>query len=98
MSSGLECEFVEPRPGEWFYIPENPACDLDAQAWREEEPTCCGPFETFDEAYSDLHENYGNPGGFHKQPNAYYPYYANDDAVYERLFAAARANRCRPTF
>ena len=58
MSSGADCTFYEPRPGEWYLslqqwpYGENPGYDL------------YGPFASFDRAYDYLNDNFQNPGAF----------------------------------
>jgi len=62
VSTGADCRFYEKTPGKWFYdlqewpYGENP--DYDTQ----------GPFKTFTAAYTHLHENNANPGGYNREP------------------------------
>jgi hypothetical protein len=62
MSTGLECEFFEYRPGEWYYALERDDGDPDKWDWRET-AECHGPFDGYETAYSHLRENHANPGG-----------------------------------
>lgn len=63
MSSGLECSFIEPVKGRWYYILEDESAPKVCWDWREH-ATCYGGFNSFDEAYKHLHDNHCNPGGF----------------------------------
>lgn len=57
MSTGAECNFVETKPGEWFYqIQQYPY-------GYTEEYDKYGPFPTFDKANDHLQANHANPGG-----------------------------------
>jgi hypothetical protein len=63
MSTGLECEFRERKPGEWYYVLEDwdaPKCAWD---WREY-ATAYGPFASEDDANGHLSDNHANPGGY----------------------------------
>ena len=63
MSTGLECTFIEVKPGRWYYLLEDwdtPKCAFD---WRES-ATAYGPFDSEDEAVDHLDDNHANPGGW----------------------------------
>jgi len=85
MSSGLKCDFVEQRPGRWFYLLERH--DAPARTWNWHEfVDAYGPFATIDEAETHLLEYHVNPGGWMVFP--YDP--ANPpDADEDEVFAKA---------
>ena len=62
MSTGLECEFVQWRDDQWFYVLQNWDCPVGAWDWREF-ATAYGPFPTFEQADEHLRLNHANPGG-----------------------------------
>lgn len=64
MSTGRECELIEVRPGEWFFLLENDFTPVGAWDWREHDPYCGGPYPTLDACADGLHENHANPGGW----------------------------------
>jgi hypothetical protein len=89
MSTGLNCEFFEPTPGEWFYALEDWSAPKSAWDWRDFS-TCYGPFPSEGDAHRHLRANHANPGGWSITPNEHF----RDDAkVYERLVLQARADR-----
>ena len=58
MSTGAECRFYEEKPGRWFY---------KLQCWpygATEDYDTFGPFSHFKAAYTHLHDNHANPGGY----------------------------------
>lgn len=63
MSTGLECWFVEPRKGEWFYILELYGSPKGCWSWLDS-ADAYGPFGSQEAAYEHLHEHHPNPGGF----------------------------------
>jgi len=63
MSTGLECEFFEYRPNEWYYSLQDYSCPVGAWDWREYSTTY-GPFSTEEKALKHLDDNHANPGGF----------------------------------
>lgn len=83
MSSGLECQFVERKPGEWFYLLED-SFNQGGWDWRED-ATAYGPFGSEEEARQHLSDNHSNPGGSMLIPAGSY----REDAVYARLFDEA---------
>lgn len=62
MSTGLECEIVEVRPGEWYYILELGFAPRVAWDWREH-ARAVGPFPSYDAAWEHLADFEANPGG-----------------------------------
>jgi hypothetical protein len=86
MSTGCECQYIEVKPGEWFYILEDYHAPRNAWDWREY-ADAYGPFPTREKASEHLHANFGNPGGawIRKYEEGYQP-----DEVEAALFDAAR--------
>lgn len=62
MSTGLNCQLIEPTAGEWWYILENYNAPKTAWDWREY-ASAYGPFATYDAACEHLSDNHANPGG-----------------------------------
>ena len=62
MSTGLNCEFIEPVPGKWFYILQDSFAPRVVWNWLEH-AKCYGPFNSESEAQEDLRNNHANPGG-----------------------------------
>jgi hypothetical protein len=87
MSTGLSCEFLEPKPGEWFYILERGSAPKSAWDWREF-ADAYGPFTSYPAAQKHLHQNHANPGGWSTYGHADFKM----DQCYERLFLHARAD------
>lgn len=85
MSTGLECQIVERKPGEWYYILEDYDALKMAWDWREH-ATAYGPFPSEDAACRHLSDNHANPGGYWTIP---FDPEAKPDEVVERLFASA---------
>ena len=90
MSTGLSCEFVEPKPGEWYYILEDWSAPKQSWDWREF-ATAYGPFKSEEEANEHLGDNHANPGGATITSNDVY----REDETYLKLFreAAERASK-----
>jgi hypothetical protein len=86
MSTGLECSFVEVKPGEWWYLLESGFAPKNAWDWREF-ADAYGPFKTEDEASEHLRKNHANPGGSSLCP--YEDGYQPDD-VMKKLMEEAR--------
>lgn len=63
MSTGLECEFIEPQSGEWYYLLEDGSSPKAAFDWREY-ASAFGPFSSFESAEKHLRDNHANPGGY----------------------------------
>jgi hypothetical protein len=68
-STGLECQFIEYKPGVWYYLLENWDSPKGGWDWRES-ATAYGPFPTWEEGREHLHENHANPGGSSRITNA----------------------------
>lgn len=62
MSTNNECEFVEVKPGKWYYVLEDYSAPKNAWDWREY-ATAYGPFKTEEAAATHLQRNHANPGG-----------------------------------
>lgn len=62
MSTGLNCQTVQTKPDEWFYILEDYSAPKMAWDWREY-ATAYGPFKTEEEADEHLRRHHANPGG-----------------------------------
>ena len=84
MSTGLNCEFIEPVENRWYYVLEDWGSPKGAWDWREY-ATAYGPFGSFEEARSHLDRNHANPGGYCRIPAKDY----HDYKGYQRLIAAA---------
>ena len=67
MSTGLECNFIEATPGQWYYILETGWGPKNAWDWREY-ANAFGPFPTEDVAQNHLFRHHANPGGWFSQP------------------------------
>lgn len=67
VKSGLNCDFIEVQPGEWYYILENWDAPNYAWNWREY-ATAYGPFTTQENASDHLDDNHANPGGYREHP------------------------------
>ena len=65
MSTGYECEFIEPVKGSWYYILQRWDCPVGAWDWREY-ANAFGPFDSFDDAQEHRRTRQANPGGFDK--------------------------------
>jgi hypothetical protein len=89
MSTGLECQFIEFRPSEWYYILQDGSCPVQTWDWREY-ATAYGPFPDLEKAKTSLRDNHANPGGYWEME--YDPKYERDE-VLQRLIA----NPTRPT-
>jgi hypothetical protein len=63
MSTGLECEFIEVKPGSWYYLLEGWDAPKMADDWREY-ANAYGPFQNVEEAQEHLRRNHANPGGY----------------------------------
>lgn len=63
MSTGLECNFVEYRPGVWYYILEQGDAPRNSWDWRDF-ADCYGPFASYEQASKHLSANHANPGGY----------------------------------
>lgn len=62
MSTNSNCDFIEVKKGEWFYVLEHRNAPKNAWDWHEH-ATAYGPFSTESEAERHLAENHPNPGG-----------------------------------
>ena len=57
MSTGADCQFVERKPGKWWY-------ELQRYPYgATEEYDEFGPFKSLEAAEKHLHDNHANPGG-----------------------------------
>lgn len=85
MSTGLECEFVEPTPGVWYYILEMWDAPKNAWSWLEY-ADAYGPFTTLPEAEEHLRQHHANPGGSYTIPHSEF----KPREVYQHLFDCAK--------
>lgn len=91
MSTGLNCSFIEVKPGEWWYILEQGSAPKNAWDWREY-ADAYGPFTSEDLAKTHLRNNHANPGGW--DVREYVEGFA-PDKVLQSLLDAAKARRSR---
>ena len=63
MSTGLNCEFVELTPGQWYYLLQNWDSPANPWDWREY-ATAYGPFVTQEKGSQHLSDHHANPGGY----------------------------------
>lgn len=91
MSTNSECDFIEVKPGEWWYLLEDYDAPKNSWDWREHS-TAYGPFKTYEVAHRHLSDNHANPGGHSETPyqEGYQP-----DEIMTRLMDEAR-NRAKP--
>jgi len=66
MSTGLNCIYVEIKPGAWYYVLEG---DFGNRFDWMADASVVGPFKTMEEANKHLHENNANPGGYWQVSN-----------------------------
>lgn len=88
MSTGLELAYIEPKPGEWYYVLEDWSASRGAFDWRDF-ATCHGPFKDQDEAQQHMHANNANTGGFFMVEHANFEM----DETYEKLISSAHKPR-----
>ena len=89
MSTGLCCEVMERKPGEWYYILEDamaPQCAFD---WHDY-ATAYGPFSSEQDTLKHLEKHHANPGGFSVFP---YSEERKEDDVLQKLLDEAPANK-----
>lgn len=87
MSTGLECEFIEVAPGEWYYLLEQGSAPKIAWDWREY-ANAYGSFRTYEEAHKHLRDHHANPGGHTVQE--YVEGFKPDNMLAELLSEATR--------
>lgn len=87
MSTGLNCQIIEPFPGTWYYVLEDSFAPNDAWDWREY-ATATGPFPTQKHALDYLASHESNPGGHCVIPNGDFKMNG-----YEALLAADTARK-----
>jgi hypothetical protein len=85
MSTGLECNFIEIKPNQWYYLLENWGSPKGGWDWREY-ATAYGPFTDEGSADQHLRDHHANPGG--SSTSAYDENYT-PDKVMQRLIAEA---------
>lgn len=61
-STGMECQFIEYKPGVWYYLLEDYGSPKGAWDWREN-ATAYGPFASWEAGNEHLRSNHANPGG-----------------------------------
>jgi hypothetical protein len=86
MSTGLNCEFNEIKPGIWYYLLESGFAPKCAWDWREY-ATAYGPFPTLEAGEQHLSDNHANPGGhmIEEYKEGFKP-----DEVLQKLIAEAK--------
>lgn len=88
MSTGLNCAFIEEKPGRWHYILENYNAPKNSYDWMEY-AKAYGPFQTQDQADQHLSDNHANPGAaFIIKHNEF-----KMSPVLERLFKESEKNK-----
>lgn len=84
MSTGLDCQFFEYRPNQWYY-----ALQRGLNDWEPYDTF--GPFSTQDAAFEHLHDNNANPGGHSQHP------YESDEEM-DRWYGKWVAEAEKPSF
>ncbi len=69
MSTNSECQIIEIKKDQWFYILEDGDARKNAWDWRVD-ATAYGPFENAESAKTYLLDNHCNPGGWSESPLA----------------------------
>lgn len=94
MSTGCECEFLEVRKDQWYYILEHYNAPKNSWDWHEH-ADAYGPFPSEDAAHEHLRENHANPGGSSTcaLPAGVLEVDLEKDPVLKRLIAEAQAPR-----
>jgi hypothetical protein len=98
MSTNSECEFIQVKGDEWFYVLEHYRCDdEDDDGWYDHgdwrlNATAYGPFASQEKADEHLDEKHPNPGGSSTQalPDGVDELDLSKDPMLERLIVAAR--------
>lgn len=62
-STNSECELIEVTPGEWWYFLEQRWGDEERWGDWQNDMTCGGPYESYEDCWEGLRENHANPGG-----------------------------------
>jgi len=86
MSTGLNCNIIEPRPNEWYYVLEDCGAPKNAWDWREY-ATATGPFTSKKTCLDYMLDHESNPGGFSTISNDEW----GSDDLYEKLVREANA-------
>ena len=86
MSTGLNCEIIEPVPDNWYYVLEDCMAPKCAWDWREY-AEATGPFPTKAECVDYLSAHEANPGGWNTVPFERW----KNTHVYAELLRKARA-------
>lgn len=87
MSSGLNCEFIEFTPGNWYYVLEKWDAPREAFDWHEY-ASACGPFVSYEAATDYFCEHERNPGGWN--PRKYDPAFQKNEILKELVNDAQR--------
>jgi len=85
MSQILETVFIEPQPGQWYYLLEEPTAPTEAMDWRDY-AKAIGPFSSYEEADAYFCENEVSTSGATRIPHDEFVM----DAEYQRLIDKAR--------
>jgi hypothetical protein len=88
VSTGLNCEFIEPVPGDWYYILEDYFAPKNSWNWLEY-ATAYGPFNSQEDAAEHLREHHANPGGSWTIPHSEFKM----TVEYKQLIMEANAER-----
>lgn len=93
MSTNSNCEIIQVKPAEWYYILEHRHAPKDAWDWRVH-ASAYGPFESEDQAFEHLRKNHANPGGHWtiELPPGVLEKDLSDDELIRKLIAEAPRN------
>jgi hypothetical protein len=88
MSTGLNCVFLEEKPGRWHYVLEDYNAPKNSWDWMEY-AKAYGPFQTEDKAADHLSDHHANPGGWFRVPHGEF----RMTPVIQRLLEESERNR-----
>ncbi len=94
MSTGLNCEFFEFNPAEWYYALQNWTCPVGGD-WMDDCSTY-GPFKSYELADEHLHDNHANPGGAQLSPFRSEQLTHKNRKMYQRLVDSKISASRRP--
>jgi hypothetical protein len=90
LSTGLNCQIIEPTPGRWYYVLEDSGAPNNAWDWREN-ATATGPFATAEACKTYLGDHEANPGGWSVTSHAEF----KRSEVYDSLLAPGKVRSPR---
>jgi hypothetical protein len=90
MSTGCNCELLEVKKGEWWYVLEDYSAPKNSWDWREY-ASAYGPFGTKEIALKHLRDNHANPGGYSSME--YTPDYRPDEVMLKLMAEAAERKK-----